>query len=643
MAKVRRHRLGHRRTGRPRNGEGGCQEAEGEGIYRDPIPARMLNEYVYCPRLFYYEFVEGVFRHNADTRRGEAAHTRVDRKRAGALPRPGARKKRGAADDANKSPGADGEENPPETIHSRSVSLGSEILGVTAKLDLVEVRKREEELFSDLQLCPVEYKVGSPKEDEEGLPTLWDTDKMQLGLQVLLLRENGYECDEGILYYRGTRQRVRLAMTAELERWIVDTAMEARRCAARPTIPPPLEDSPKCVRCSLAPVCLPDETRLLVEGAPEEGADPSSPGAGAPRRLIASGDEKRVVYLSTPGLQVGTRGEVLRVTKQQDLVEEIPIHDVLHLGLFGNVGLSTPAVRELCRREIPISWFSTGGWFYGRTHGHGLKNVVTRIAQFGAAADEAACLRLAKAFVRGKIRNQRTMLRRNHVEPDEGLLKRLARAADADTAEASSLQELMGIEGAAASLYFGNLSGMLKTGEEERAAGEDREGNGEGGAGDGGFDFQFEKRNRRPPRDPVNALLSLSYSLLAKDCSVAASAVGMDPYVGFFHQPRHGRPALALDVMEEFRPIVADSAVLQAVNNRVLGGGDFIRAGSAVNLTPEGRKRFLQVWERRMRQTAIHPVFGYKVSYRRAIELQFRLLARVLTGEIAEYVPFLTR
>jgi len=155
--------------------------------------------------------------------------------------------------------------------------------------------------------------------------------------------------------------------------------------------------------------------------------------------------------------------------------------------------------------------------------------------------------------------------------------------------------------------------------------------------------FLFEKRNRRPPLDPINALLSFSYSMLAKDCAVAAAAVGMDPYVGFFHQPRHGRPALALDLMEEFRPLVADSSVLNAVNNRVVTGTDFIRAGEAVNLTPAGRKRFLQVWERRMRDSVTHPVFGYKVSYRRAIELQFRMLARVLTGEIAEYIPFMTR
>ena len=140
-----------------------------------------------------------------------------------------------------------------------------------------------------------------------------------------------------------------------------------------------------------------------------------------------------------------------------------------------------------------------------------------------------------------------------------------------------------------------------------------------------------------------NALLSLAYSLLARDCTVAALAVGFDPYIGLYHQPRYGRPALALDVMEEFRPLIADSAVLTAINNRMIAPADFVQAGDAVNLTPAGRKRFFFAYEKRMSDTITHPLFDYKVSYRRAIELQFRLLARTLTGEIERYLPFTTR
>ena len=157
------------------------------------------------------------------------------------------------------------------------------------------------------------------------------------------------------------------------------------------------------------------------------------------------------------------------------------------------------------------------------------------------------------------------------------------------------------------------------------------------------FNFNFTNRNRRPPTDPVNAMLSLAYSMLAKDCTLAALAVGFDPYLGFYHQPRFGRPALALDLMDEMRPLVAESTVLSCINNRVITEKDFVRAGQAVNLSAPGRKRFFQTYEQRMCSLITHPLFDYKVSYRRALELQARLLAKTLTGEIAEYVPLMTR
>jgi CRISPR-associated protein Cas1 len=157
------------------------------------------------------------------------------------------------------------------------------------------------------------------------------------------------------------------------------------------------------------------------------------------------------------------------------------------------------------------------------------------------------------------------------------------------------------------------------------------------------FPFYPDSRNRRPPRDPVNALLSLTYSLLAKECTIACHVVGLDPYVGFLHQPRHGRPALALDVMEEFRPLLADSTVITLLNNGMLSENDFVRSAQSAALTPTGRKIVFHAWERRLSDGVTHPLFGYKVSYRRAVELQVRLLAKSLTGEIRSYVPFMTR
>ena len=692
--------------------------------FQDPIPARMLNEFVYCQRLFYYEFVDGVFVENADTERGSAIHEKVDRGR-GDLPK--ANKKRGtkgaetgelalnqtttiALEDEQGEPVGDcapsasstsvassvsdtdappseiqnqesSSQNPepsiqpPETdtIHSRSASLSSERLGVVAKMDLIEVKvaaRDPNDLFASrevLGVTPVDYKAGAPRHGEDS-NELWDADKMQLGLQILILRDNGYTCDDGVIYYRATKQRVRLVMTPEIEAWIIDRIAAARDLAARQHIPPPLVNSPKCVRCSLAPVCLPDETRMLASvpraqfPVPSSRLDVTPPSTESPplttaastenreprtenrptnvRRLIAARDEERALYLNTPGLRIGLKSETLVVKDADRVVDEIRLIDVSHVALFGNIQITTQAIHELCELEIPVAYFSMGGWFYGLTRGHGLKNVFTRIEQFRAADDEQRCLALARRMVQGKIKNQRTMLMRLHVDAPSAVVQQLKEQISR-VMSARSLGELLGMEGAAAAVYFQHFAGMIKVcADDDEIPGLESPASKKA---ENEFTFDFTKRTRRPPTDPVNALLSLAYSLLAKDCTIAALAVGFDPYVGFYHQPRFGRPALALDLMEEFRPLIAESAVLTAINNRMITPGHFVRAGDAVNLTPAGRKVFFQAYEQRMNALITHPVFDYKVSYRRVLELQARLLANHLTGEIPDYVPMVTR
>lgn len=669
----------------------------------DLLPARMLNEFVYCPRLFYYEHVEGVFLHSADTKRGASEHARVDSGR-GELPK----NRKAPETDAPKpeNPAEPKEDDPVDTppgtsdppiganaevIHARSVMLGSQTLGVVAKLDLIEVTLDEGSFVSCeavvRSVCPVEYKTGAPREGEDGR-ALWDADRMQLGLQILLLRENGYACDEGVVFYRQTRQRVRFTMTEADEAWIRKGIAAARACSAG-SIPAPLDHSTKCPRCSLAPVCLPDETTLMLLAMPDtelpqperqlplpgmvidangtidentvarmadalsvedpawealpEPRFPRAAAEGEVRRLIAPDIDTKVLYVNTPGVVLAKKGETVVVKEKGDAIAEVRIKDLHHLAVFGAAQISTALIQTLCDCEVPISYFSMGGWFYGITRGHGLSNVFTRIRQFARAADAEQSLTLARLFVYGKIRNQRTLLMRNHVEPSQRALLAMKHAATA-ALSAPNRSALLGIEGAAALVYFRNFGGMIK-GEEDtdEIPGLEEEPGARIQAVQTAFNFDFKSRNRRPPRDPVNALLSLGYSLLARDCTVAALAVGFDPYIGLYHQPRFGRPALALDVMEEFRPLIADSAVLTAINNRMLSPSDFVQAGEAVNLTPSGRKRFFMAYEKRMSDTVTHPLFDYKVSYRRAIELQFRLLARTLTGEIERYLPFTTR
>ncbi len=637
-----------------------------------PLPARMLNEFVYCPRLFYYEFVEGVFVESADTLRGDVLHQRVD-SGSGAMPAARSSRREEAQTSSKTNRAAEGDQSrvtpaatdAPETIHSRSVQMGSERLGVVAKMDLVEVRAGRAnlaapandaagDLFGATEVCPVDYKAGAPREGAEA-NELWDTDKMQLGLQALILRDNGYACDEGIIYYRATKQRVRLPITAELESWILEKIADARRVVAGP-IPAPLVHSPKCARCSLAPVCLPDETRMLAEAdfstnievgrvtpcarwsvISGHGAHGVRRPTDAPRRLIAARDDTRALYLNSQGVRVGCKDEVLVAKEKDTVIEEVRMRDVSHVALFGNIQITTQAIHALCELEIPVTYFSMGGWFYGITRGHSLKNVFLRMEQFRLARDEATCLALARQFVHGKIRNHRTLLMRNHLEPPEAIILKLKRASE-DALAAGSIGELLGIEGAAAGQYFQQFSGMVKV--EEDLPGLEMPGQ---TPEQRAFNFNFSHRNRRPPTDPVNAMLSLAYSLLAKDCTLAALAVGFDPYLGFYHQPRFGRPALGLDLMEEFRPLIAESTVLNCINNRIVTEKDFVRAGQAVNLTAAGRKRFFQTYEQRMSSLITHPLFDYKVSYRRAMELQTRLLAKTLTGEIAEYIPMMTR
>jgi CRISPR-associated protein Cas1 len=269
-----------------------------------------------------------------------------------------------------------------------------------------------------------------------------------------------------------------------------------------------------------------------------------------------------------------------------------------------------------------------GGWFYGITTGLCTKNVFLRQRQFAMAEQPWFCKRLARVLVAGKIRNQQTFLLRNHLEPNTVTLREMKRMAE-QAEECVSLEGLLGVEGNAARLYFGAFQGLIKVEPDEELPRV--------------FQMDFAGRNRRPPRDAVNALLSLGYSMLAKDLTVACYAVGFDPMMGFYHQPRFGRPALALDLMEPFRALIVDSAVVSAINNRMVTPRNFISAGPSVALTAEGRKAFYRAYELRMDMLVTHPVFGYRVTYRRLLEVQARLLAKMLEGEIDEYPVFVTR
>ncbi len=635
----------------------------------DYLPARMINEFTYCPRLFYLEHVEGLFAHNADTIEGTAKHGRVDKKTD---PLPKAKEKtkpstavapRAATSSADSTSAndrdkiaADASTEAFEKIHARSVTLGSERYCVLAKLDLIEAEGQV--------ATPVDYKRGSPKKLDDGSLGAWDPERVQLCVQALLLRENGYQCDEGVLFFWETRQRVRIAIDDDLVAITQQAISGARSAVAKRQLPPPLVDSPKCPRCSLVSICLPDETTYCSQSATDDSRlavqtylfdiglrfERNTALRAAPpqavRQLVTARDERRPLYLNTQGYSVGISSEVLQVKEKGKVVQKIRLNDVSHVNLFGAVQVSTQAIQVLLQKEIPLIYFSFGGWFHGMTQPVGLKNIMWRREQFRMADRPDFCLRFARQLVIGKIRNQRTLLMRNHVEPPPEAL-RFLKSLVGEAERAKSLAELLGFEGLAARTYFENFSGMLKVQKPSLPGGQLElfdDPIAETSTGESlGLSFDFSRRNRRPPRDPVNALLSLGYSLLAKDLTITVASVGLDPYLGFYHQPRFGRPSLALDLMEPFRPLIVDSAILSAINQRMVTEHHFIAAGDSVALTPEGRKGFFGAYEQRMDQLVTHPVFGYRVSYRRVLEIQTRLLARVLMGEIIEYPVFVTR
>jgi CRISPR-associated protein Cas1 len=446
----------------------------------------------------------------------------------------------------------------------------------------------------------------------------------------MLLEESlGRPVPSGALFYAGTRERVEVLFDEALRAKTLAAIEQVRALGACDTPPAPLpaELRHRCHGCSLATICLPEETLYQI-------GRPAAPPSAAITRVIPQSDDGAVLYLQEPGSYVGKRSEHLIVRKDGQELSRVPLHAVRQVVVLSRVQISTQALETLAMNGIPVAFVNGYGRFIATLTPPPAKNVSLREAQFRLFADPAEAVTLAREVVRAKLINQRTLLMRclrsRPDEPEEAS-RGSAEPAARDLAElltrlerATEMNSLLGLEGQGAALYFGEFHRFLRAQPPGR-----------------GFDFQ--SRNRRPPKDPVNALLSFAYAMLVKDCFSALCTVGFDPYKGFYHVGRHGRPSLALDLCEEFRAVIADSVVLTLINNRAVTPDDFVAWRDACQLTESGRKVFFAAYEQRRATVVTHPLFGYKMSYSRMMEVQARLLAAYVRGDVPRYTGFTVR
>ena len=325
-----------------------------------------------------------------------------------------------------------------------------------------------------------------------------------------------------------------------------------------------------------------------------------------------------ILYITQQGAVLHKSGNQVIVKKNREVLQEIPIVQLDEVIIFGNGHLTTQAMGYLLNKGIPVSFLSSRGTYKGRLQPGYARDVLIRQRQYTVAADPQQCLELAKGFVRGKLKNAIRFCKRQRTQNAEiesainGIQKPLQNLEGAQ-----NLESLLGYEGAGTAAYYRAFRQFLSN------------------------DWKFTTRQFRPPPDPINAMLSLGYTLLYNHVYAFSNVVGFDPYCGYFHQPKHGHATLASDLMEEFRQIIVDGYVLSLVNNNRVQPEDFEETTKGIRFTKEALDRFLVGYYGRMQQTFQDTTRNEKTTYLRCIELQARHLARVITGEEPAYKPFL--
>lgn len=333
------------------------------------------------------------------------------------------------------------------------------------------------------------------------------------------------------------------------------------------------------------------------------------------------------LYITTGNRYLSLDGENVVILEEQKEIKRVPLHNLQSIITFGYTGASPALMGACAQRNIDLTFMSGNGRFLARVTGEMNGNVTLRKQQYRISDDKLESVKIARNFILGKVYNSRWILER--ASRDYAMRLDVEKIKRKSLFLVQSMQkirtctdagELLGLEGEAASVYFSVFDDLILQQKE---------------------DFCFEGRNKRPPLDNVNAMLSFAYSLLAGMCASALEAVGLDSYVGFFHADRPGRISLALDIMEEFRGIMADRFVLTMINKKIMKPEYFIKKeNGAVIMTDQGRKTFLSAWQSKKQETIKHPFLNEKIEWGMAPYVQSLLLARYLRGDIDEYPPF---
>jgi CRISP-associated protein Cas1 len=561
-----------------------------------------LHALAYCERLFYLENVENLRVADERVYAGRRLHVEIERN-----------------------------EDEGEWL---TLQLESEKWGIVGKVDCVRRR--------DGRLIPYEHKRGRAARGMDGEAAPWWSDKLQIIAYAALIEEHsGQPVTEGRIRYHADNKTVRVEIDDDAWRLLAEAIGRARELQSSVIRPPVVANEKLCAKCSLAPVCLPEEARLVERGSGKqrdggtrkEGEVAENKSAiCSPQpaiRLFPADDDRQSLHVVAQGARVGRKGDRLEITQPNELPELYPVNEIGQVVLHGFAQITTQALGFCSQNEIGVHWLTYGGRYLGAWSA-GAGSVQRRIRQYKALTDSDFCLSLAKRLAEARVRGQMSHLLRASRDAGRGRIEAVIEAIAVirrllgPMARSRSIHSLRGYEGSIGAQYFKVLPHIITE--------------------EAGEAMKPDGRNRRPPRDRTNALLSFGYSLLQRDVLNAILIVGLDPSLGFYHQPRSQAHPLALDLMELFRVPLVDLPVVASINRKQWDEDeDFQIAGQQVWLSESGKKKLIAIYERRKSDQWKHPVIGYSLSYSRLIELEVRLLEKEWMGEGGLFARFRLR